>query len=80
MSNEKTLIERLEALPPAKQAIMARFGYGHLTRADLQATSKILHNAMLELCETLPDVDDVKDIAAKIWEGKNLAVELRART
>ncbi len=76
----KTIQERLDALSPSQRAIMARFGYEHLTRDDLKQTSMILHHAMLELCETLPDVDDVRDIAAKLWEGKNLAVELKVRT
>ncbi len=77
---DATTTERLEALSPAQRAIMARFGYEHLKRDDLKETSKILHDAMLALCEILPDVDDVKDIGAKIWEGKNLAVELKVRT
>ena len=76
---EERIQKRIDKLHPSKQAIMADFGYLHLTRDDLKQTSKILHDAMLELCEILPDVDDVKAIANKIWEGKNLAVHLMVK-
>ncbi len=75
-----TTAERLAALHPTKRAIMDDFPYEHLAREDMKQVSKILHDAMLELCETLPCVDGLKEVANKIWEGKNLAVNLQRKT
>ncbi len=75
-----TTAERLAALHPKKRAIMDDFPYEHLAREDMKLVSKILHDAMLELLENLPCVDGLKDVANKMFEAKNLAVNLKRKT